>query len=190
MGGDLHGDRVWCVWVYGRPYGPVSHRIYSIYQRPGRVGGHLLPSPRWTWCSHENPLSTPLNYIETRPRSSCPYCPSQDTLGPPSGPSLLAHHSLASSQFPPRPTKDTFVSYLTPTLYLSLSLLLWTPPPSGIFPLPHLSSPIPIGQPKFTWSTDSCTTCYPFVHGLFTALMMEAVRTSERSVNFNMTTWC
>jgi len=30
--------------------------------------------------------------------------------------------------------------------------------------------------------------CYPFAHGLFIALMMEAVRTSETSVNFNVTT--
>jgi hypothetical protein len=32
-------------------------------------------------------------------------------------------------------------------------------------------------------------TCYPFVHGSLIALMMEAVHTSETSVNINLTTW-
>jgi hypothetical protein len=34
------------VWVYGRLYGPMSHRVYGIYQCLGRVGGHLFPSPQ------------------------------------------------------------------------------------------------------------------------------------------------
>jgi hypothetical protein len=40
-----HGDRSWRVWVYGRLHGPVSHRVYGIYQCLGRVGGHLFASP-------------------------------------------------------------------------------------------------------------------------------------------------
>jgi hypothetical protein len=48
--------------------------------------------------------------------------------------------------------------------------------------------PVPIVQPKFTWTADSYVTCYPFVHGLFIALMMEAASTSETPVNFHVTT--
>jgi hypothetical protein len=48
--------------------------------------------------------------------------------------------------------------------------------------------PFRIGQPKFTWTADTYITCYPFTRGLFIALMMEAVLTSETSVNFNVTT--
>jgi hypothetical protein len=74
--------------------------------------------------------------------------------------------------------------------YTSLSLLLWTAPLSAIGQLTHLSSPIP------HWSAHvyldrrlPYITCYPSTHGLVIALMMEAVRTSETSVNFNVTTW-
>jgi len=42
--------------------------------------------------------------------------------------------------------------------------------------------------PSFTWTTDSYITCYPFARGLFISLMVEAVRTSETSVNFDVTT--
>jgi hypothetical protein len=48
--------------------------------------------------------------------------------------------------------------------------------------------PFPIGQLKFTWTVGFYITCYPFAHGLFIALKMEAVRTSDTSVNFNVTT--
>jgi hypothetical protein len=41
---------------------------------------------------------------------------------------------------------------------------------------------------SFTWTVDSYITCYPFTHDLFIALMMEAVRISETSVHFNVTT--
>jgi hypothetical protein len=51
--------------------------------------------------------------------------------------------------------------------------------------------PFPIGQPEFTWSANSYITCYLSMHSLFIITqMMEAVHTSETSVNFNVTTWC
>jgi hypothetical protein len=37
--------------------------------------------------------------------------------------------------------------------------------------------------------TNSCITSYPFVHGLFIAMMMEALCTSETSAYYE-TTWC
>jgi hypothetical protein len=43
----------------------------------------------------------------------------------------------------------------------------------------------PLVFPSFTWTTEFYITCYPFEGGLFIALMMEAVRTSETSVYSN-----
>jgi hypothetical protein len=51
--------------------------------------------------------------------------------------------------------------------------------PSAIGLLPHLSSPIPL---------DSYITSYLFTLGSLIALMMEAARTFEMSVDINLTT--
>jgi hypothetical protein len=64
-------------------------------------------------------------------------------------------------------------------------------PPPHHLPLARFLTyrhPFPTSRHKFTWTTNTYATCYPFAHGLFITLMMEAVRTSEKSVNFNVTT--
>jgi hypothetical protein len=56
----------------------------------------------------------------------------------------------------------------------------------AIGPLPHLIvTHSSLVSPSFTWTADSYITCNPFAHGLFIALMMEAVGTSETSVDSN-----
>jgi hypothetical protein len=93
--------------------------------------------------------------------------------------------------------------YLSPSLSLSLSLLLWTAIKSAIGPAPDI---YPISLSRYTslfyppaigsipslsflipdWSTQSTGLLYnrdPFALGTFIALMMEATRTSETSVD-------
>jgi hypothetical protein len=61
--------------------------------------------------------------------------------------------------------------------------------PTAIGPLPHLIiTHFPLVSTSFTWTANSSLTCNPFAHGLFIALMTEAVCTFETSVNFNVTT--
>jgi hypothetical protein len=139
-------------------------------------------------ASHGNPLSTPSKYAET-PHLRSKFSHLSFSSGPPVR-SVAPHPPLTS--IIPVPTETLQRANFYPISlphYTSLSLLLWTPPhlPSARF-LTY-RHPFAIGQPKFTWSADSYITCYPFMHGLFIALMMEAVRTSETSVNFNVTTW-
>jgi hypothetical protein len=73
---------------------------------------------------------------------------------------------------------------------ISLSLPLWPIPLlplarffASLSPIRHWYAQLSLG------STDSHTTSNPFVHGLFIALMMEAVGTTETSVYSNETTW-
>jgi hypothetical protein len=60
--------------------------------------------------------------------------------------------------------------------------------PSAIVLLPHLSSPIRHWSAKVYMDHRLYITCYPFAHGLFIVLMMEAVRISETLINLNVTT--
>jgi hypothetical protein len=84
--------------------------------------------------------------------------------------------------------KGRSLSYLTPTLYLYFSSIV-ARPMSTTGPLLHvIVTHSPLVSPSFTWITDSYITCHPVARGLFFALMMEAVNTSEISVNFNVTT--
>jgi hypothetical protein len=54
----------------------------------------------------------------------------------------------------------------------------------------HVVTPFPIGPAKILpCPTNSIISTRFFTFGLFTTLMMEAVRTSETSVSFNNTTW-
>jgi hypothetical protein len=101
-------------------------------------------------------------------------------LEPPLGLSLLSHNLLAS-----------FISILSHSYTIHLSLFHCGQPPSAIGLLPHLTiTHSPLVSPSFTWTTDSYITCYPFMRGLFIALMMEAAHTSKTLVHFNVTTWC
>jgi hypothetical protein len=54
----------------------------------------------------------------------------------------------------------------------------------------HCSTSVALITIHYTirWATDSCITCYHLAQGLFIALMMEAVLTSETSVYYNETT--
>jgi hypothetical protein len=106
-------------------------------------------------------------------------------FGPPLGSPLLAHPLPAPSQLP---TEALQRADLYPTSLHTVSLFS-TAVLSTISPLRHLiitnSPPV---CPSFAWTTDSYITCYPFARGLFIALMMEAVRTSETSVYSKETT--
>jgi hypothetical protein len=74
-----------------------------------------------------------------------------EQLGPPLGLSLLAHHLLESSQFPPSPCKGP-ISILSHSHTIPLSLFYYGPSPSAIGLLPHLS-PIP------NWSAQVYLDC-------------------------------
>jgi hypothetical protein len=166
-------------------------------------------------AGHGNHLSTPLKYVETPcPRSKLSHLSVSGQLSCTLGQSLLPDRTLASSQLPPRPYKGLNSILSHSTLYLSLSLLLWTAIPSAIglappsilshsytiplsvfyFGLPtHLPlarflayrHSFRIGQPS---PLDSYITSVPFALGTLIALMMEAARTSETSVDIQLIT--
>jgi hypothetical protein len=69
--------------------------------------------------------------------------------------------------------------------YTALPLILWIAHPSAISPDPHLSSHIPHWSARLL---GSYITSYPFTLGSIIALMMEAARTCETSVDIDLRT--
>jgi hypothetical protein len=113
-------------------------------------------------------------------------CPCEDNSCPPLGPSLLTHHLPASSHFPLSPCKGP-ISVLSHSHTIPLSLFYYGLPPclplASLLTYPHWSAHVYLDRQL------PYITCYPSTHGLIIALMMEAVLTSETSVNFNVATW-
>jgi hypothetical protein len=119
---------------------------------------------------------------------SCPNCPSQD-MSPhvvcPSSSTTSRHHP----SYPLRPCKGPISYLISLPHYTSLSLPLWPTPMPTTGLLPHLIvTHSPLVCPSFTW-INSYITSYPSTNGLFMALMMDAVCTSEMSNYSNKTTW-
>jgi hypothetical protein len=144
---------------------------------------------RWTASKHHEQVLWPLPELvmdilvhtlkgRRYPSSQRSFRPSQDKNRPLLFPSVLAH-PLATSRVIPVALKRTNFS-LSLECAPSLNHPLASTPDRYLFS--HWFGQVSLSP------TDSYISNNPFAWGLFIALMMETVRTSETSVYFNNTT--